>query len=95
MIPLAAYADRLSVRPGETLVVDANPAPVAAVFNMSPENGVATISTRLRINAYSHVRAIAETSDGELFMATRFVKASGGCSAPVIPKTKGTPQVSP
>ena len=67
-----------------TLVVDANPAPVAAVFNLTPENGVATISTRLRINAYSHVRAIAETNDGALFMATRFVKATGGCSAPAL-----------
>jgi sulfur-oxidizing protein SoxY len=28
------------------------------------------------------VRAIAETNDGQLHMATRFVKASGGCSAP-------------
>ena len=28
------------------------------------------------------MRAIAETSDGRLYMATRFVKASGGCSAP-------------
>jgi sulfur-oxidizing protein SoxY len=28
------------------------------------------------------VRAIAETNDGQLYMATRFVKAAGGCSAP-------------
>jgi sulfur-oxidizing protein SoxY len=30
------------------------------------------------------VRAIAETSDGKLYMASRFVKASGGCSAPAL-----------
>ena len=38
--------------------------------------------TRVRVDAYSHVRAIVETSDGKLHMVTRFVKASGGCSAP-------------
>jgi sulfur-oxidizing protein SoxY len=67
-----------------TLVIDQNPAPVAAVFNMTPESGVATIATRVRINAYSNVRAIAETNDGRLYMAARFVKASGGCSAPAL-----------
>lgn len=65
-----------------TLLIDKNPVPVAAVFRMSPKHGVATISTRIRVNEYSHVRAIAETNDGQLFMASQFVKASGGCSAP-------------
>jgi len=64
------------------LVVDANPAPVVGTFSLSPFNGNAGLSTRVRVNAYSHVRAIAETSDGKLHMTTNFVKASGGCSAP-------------
>ena len=38
----------------------------------------------MRINEYTNVRAIAETSDGELYMASRFVKAAGGCSAPAL-----------
>jgi sulfur-oxidizing protein SoxY len=65
-----------------TLVIDKNPAPVAAVFHLAPESGLASISTRVRVNAYSDIRAIAETSDGALHMVSRFVKASGGCSAP-------------
>lgn len=65
-----------------TLVIDENPAPVAAVFELTPMNGLATIATRVRVNAYTHVRAIAETNDGELYMAKRYVKAAGGCSAP-------------
>ena len=36
----------------------------------------------MRVDEYTHVRAIAETNDGKLYMTTRFVKASGGCSAP-------------
>ncbi len=67
-----------------TLVIDKNPAPVAAVFGLAPINGDATIATRVRVNEYTHVRAIAETNDGELYMATKFVKAAGGCSAPAL-----------
>jgi sulfur-oxidizing protein SoxY len=66
------------------LLIDKNPSPVAGVFHMTPESGVATIATRVRVNEYTHIRAIAETNDGALFMATRFVKASGGCSAPAL-----------
>lgn len=65
-----------------TLVIDENPAPVAAVFSLGQQSGLASISTRVRVNAYSNVRAIAETNEGRLYMTSRFVKASGGCSAP-------------
>ncbi len=66
------------------LLIDKNPAPIAGVFHMTPESGVATIATRVRVNEYTNVRAIAEMNDGALYMATRFVKASGGCSAPAL-----------
>lgn len=66
------------------LVIDENPAPVAGVFHLTPSSGVATIATRVRINEYTNVRAIAEMNDGKLYMATRYVKASGGCSAPAL-----------
>lgn len=64
------------------LVIDNNPSPVGAIFHFTPASGRADIETRVRIDAYTHVRAIAEMNDGSLHMATRFVKASGGCSAP-------------
>ena len=64
------------------LVIDDNPSPIAAIFSYTLDSGRADIETRVRIDEYTHVRAIAETNDGELFMATRYVKASGGCSAP-------------
>ncbi len=67
-----------------TIVIDENPSPVAARFHLTPESGLATISTRIRIDAYTYVRAIAETNDGKLYMAARFVKGSGGCSAPSL-----------
>ena len=64
------------------LVIDNNPSPIAAIFSFTPQSGRADIETRVRVDEYSFVRAIAETHDGRLLMRTRFVKASGGCSAP-------------
>lgn len=64
-----------------TVVVDENPAPVAGVFTFSPAMGQLDFEMRVRVNQYSNVRVIAETPDG-FHMAGRFVKASGGCSAP-------------
>ena len=64
------------------LIIDANPSPISAIFAFTPDSGRADVETRVRVDDYSHVRAIAETSDGKLYMTTRFVKASGGCSAP-------------
>ncbi len=64
------------------LVIDHNPSPLGAVFTFAPDSGRADLETRVRIEEYTHVRAIAELSDGKLYMASRYVKASGGCSAP-------------
>ena len=64
------------------LVIDNNPSPISAIFQFTPLSGRADIETRVRIDEYTHVRAIAETNDGKLHMTTRFLKAAGGCSAP-------------
>jgi sulfur-oxidizing protein SoxY len=67
-----------------TLIVDQNPSPLVASFKYGEAGGVGErlLATRIRIDQYSDVRAIAETSDGKLYMTAVFVKASGGCSAP-------------
>ena len=64
------------------LVVDKNPSPVAAVIDLTLEVGQADFETRLRVDEYSHVRVVAELSDGTLHTDSRYVKTSGGCSAP-------------
>jgi sulfur-oxidizing protein SoxY len=64
------------------LLIDANPSPITAIFRFTPASGRAEVETRVRVDEYSFVRAIAETNDGKLYAVTRFVKASGGCSAP-------------
>jgi len=64
------------------LIIDNNPSPIAAVFQLTPESGRADIETRMRVEQYTQVRAIALTNDGKLYMVSNYVKASGGCSAP-------------
>lgn len=64
------------------LLVDKNPSPLAAVISLTPQVGQADFETRIRVDAYSHVRVVAELSNGELHMDSRYVKTSGGCSAP-------------
>ncbi len=64
-----------------TVVVDENPAPVAGTFTFSDAMAPLDFELRVRVDQYSNVRVIADTSDG-LYMTGRFVKASGGCSAP-------------
>lgn len=71
------------------LIVDENPAPVAGVFHLFPQTGDATIATRIRVDQYTNLHAVAETSDGQLYMVERFIKAAGGCSAPGL-KDKAT-----
>ncbi len=63
-------------------IVDKNPSAIAATLSLSPDLGQANFETRLRVDEYSHVRAIGEFNDGSLHMASRYVKVSGGCSAP-------------
>ena len=67
-----------------TLVVDENPSPIVGEFKFSPKIGNASFTTRIRIDKYTYVRAIAEKNNGEKFMISNFVKAPGGCSAPSL-----------
>lgn len=67
---------------GLTLVIDQNPAPVAAEYAFGPALMPLDFEVRVRVDAYTDVRAIATQEDGAKIMAGRYVKASGGCSAP-------------
>lgn len=61
--------------------IDNNPSPLVATFDF-PGTRITEINMRVRIDRFTSVRAIAETSDGGLEMRSGWVKASGGCSAP-------------
>ncbi|WP_336489740.1 quinoprotein dehydrogenase-associated SoxYZ-like carrier [Methylobacterium nigriterrae] len=68
---------------GVHFIIDDNPSPYAAHFTFGPAADPGEVKLRVRINNYTNVHAVAETTDGALFEATKFVKASGGCSAPM------------
>jgi len=77
----------VTVAPGSNvkaiyLMVDENPSPLAGTFHFGPAGDPSVIKTRIRVDRYTLVHAVAETEDGQLFAAERFVKAAGGCSAP-------------
>jgi sulfur-oxidizing protein SoxY len=69
------------------LVIDNNPAPVAATINFGDlyrkgaDVGDRTVELRIRLDQMSPVRAILELDDGSLHMASQFVSGSGGCSS--------------
>ena len=64
------------------LLVDGNPSPLAGTFRFGPAGDPHTLKTRVRVDQYTLMHAVAETEDGRLFATERFVKAAGGCSAP-------------
>ena len=67
---------------GLYLVIDNNPSPLAAHFLLGAIADAREIATRVRIDDYTYLHAVAETTDGRLYAAARFIKAAGGCSAP-------------
>src|SRR3546814_9216097 len=67
------------------LVIDDNPAPLAAHVTFGPAADPGALHLRVRIDTYTNVHAVAETKDGKLFSTVAFIKASGGCSAPSGP----------
>jgi sulfur-oxidizing protein SoxY len=67
-----------------TIFIDKNPDPRVATINFGPASGKGgerSFSTRVRIDNFSYVRAVLETEDGTLHMASKFVAAAGGCGA--------------
>ncbi len=65
------------------LIIDDNPSPVAAHFIFGPAADPQVIRLRVRINDYTYVHAVAALAGGALVQDVKFVKASGGCSAPM------------
>jgi sulfur-oxidizing protein SoxY len=57
-----------------------NPQPDVAAFNFSPASGKAAVSSRMRLAKTQDIYAVAQMSDGKVFMSKRTVKVTiGGC----------------
>lgn len=70
-----------------TLVINENPAPVAAILTLRAAIRRVNPKTRMRIVQYFNVRAIAENADGVLWMVGRYAKACRGCRRKSWPQT--------
>src|SRR5262245_26692303 len=59
-----------------TIVIDENPAPLAATFTIGPNAVVPSISARVRVNSYTNVPAVDEPSAGKRYVRKSYVHAS-------------------
>lgn len=64
---------------GLSIIVDENPAPLVANFELGPLIGDLYLETRVRYDQPSNVRVIAQTDADKTYMIGRFVQAAGGC----------------
>lgn len=63
------------------IFVDANPKPLVARFDFTPEAGTIQFEIRIKMAKASKVRAIAKNNKGQLFAAVKEVQvAEGGCA---------------
>jgi sulfur-oxidizing protein SoxY len=82
LVPIDLHMSGKQAIQGVYLIIDGNPAPLAAHFTFGPAADPHSLKVRVRVDQYTDIHAVAETSDGRLHVATKFVKAAGGCSAP-------------
>ena len=65
------------------LFVERNPQPLVGIFDLTTEVGQADLAMRIRVDQYTNVILVAILNDGEHHFTKKYVKASGGCSAPL------------
>ncbi|MES2546397.1 MAG: quinoprotein dehydrogenase-associated SoxYZ-like carrier [Pseudomonadota bacterium] len=63
--------------------VDANPIPLTATYYLTEALGDFNLSTRIRFETDAFVRLVGETADGKLYLASREIRAAGGCGGTV------------
>lgn len=83
LVPIAVTTKAGADVIGVTVVIDDNPGPLAARVSYGPRGDPSLLTLRVRVNQYTYMHAVAETADGALHETAQFVKAAGGCSAPV------------
>ena len=59
--------------------VDANPIPLTATYHLTDALGDFQLSTRIRFETDGFVRLVGEDVAGKLYLASRPIRAAGGC----------------
>lgn len=65
------------------VLVDSNPIPLTATYHLTDKLGKFKLATRIRMEMDSYIRAVGETADGKLFLASVEIRAAGGCGGTV------------
>lgn len=63
--------------------VDGNPIPLTATYHLTPMLGEFKLSTRIRFEKDAYVRLVGEDDKGHLYLASRVIRAAGGCGGVV------------
>ncbi len=63
--------------------VDANPVPLTATYHLTDTLGNFNLSTRIRFETDAFVRLVGEDASGKLYLASREIRAAGGCGGTV------------
>jgi sulfur-oxidizing protein SoxY len=63
--------------------VDANPIPLTATYHLTDALGDFNLSTRIRFETDAFVRLVGEDANGKLYLASREIRAAGGCGGTV------------
>lgn len=82
LVPLTVTLAQPAAVKALYVFIDANPSPLAGTFHFGPAIDAREIGMRVRVEQYSLLHAVAESTDGTLYVTERFIKAAGGCSAP-------------
>lgn len=64
--------------------VDGNPIPLTATFHLTPALGKDfKVATRIRFEKDAYVRLVGEDAKGNLYLASKVIRAAGGCGGVV------------
>ena len=63
--------------------VDANPIPLTATYHLTDALGDFQVATRIRFETDAFVRLVGEDANGKLYLASREIRAAGGCGGTV------------
>lgn len=63
--------------------VDANPIPLTATYHLTDALGNFQLATRIRFETDAFVRLVGEDASGKLYLASREIRAAGGCGGTV------------
>ena len=92
VVPIAIHTSSEELEDGQRisrlhLFLDKNPIPLIGVLELGESNGRADFATRVRVDDFTYLRAVAEvtdvdSTDSQLYMTKTFIRSVGGCSAP-------------